>query len=192
MNTREVNQTQTFPQLSFLSSGMLIALGALSAVVSFLSSVEIVGILAWLFILASAAQLICVYQLRRVGHIAAWQVLVAGIYLGAGLRLQSTPAPDLTGLIVLLMLLVVVDSLVTAHSHLAAHGSRISFMVWCAFITTTALIAWKNQSVPSVWRPGMLAGICMAIPGMTRLLLARSLRKYAKKEVSLLTGNRVA
>jgi hypothetical protein len=178
MNTGGIYLKQTGSHFSFLLAGVLIGLGLLAAAMSFLPPIEISGMLAWLLLLDSAVQLVYASQLDGVGRLTTWLVLVAGVYFGASLQLQTASSPDLAGLVLLLTLLVIADVLINARNYLASHklcGGNSFWMLCGSFITLiVALIVRRNWSFDSSWRLEMLVGVIMTMTGMTRLLLGLS------------------
>lgn len=156
-----------------------IVLGLLAIAAPMIESTKIVVILAWLLMFDGVAQLIYASRIGLAGRIATWTVLVAGLYVGAGLWLIREPLPGLTRSTFVLILFFLFEGLIDVIAYFVLNKGVGSIWLLLGGLVTvifTLMIA-RIQPSNSSWVLGMLVGVSVSIAGAMRMLLALVLRR---------------
>jgi uncharacterized membrane protein HdeD (DUF308 family) len=179
---------------SVLMAIILIVLGLLAAFAPLVPTADIVGTLALLLMFNGATQLAYAAQIQRAGTIATWSVMVAGLYLGAGLWFLVVPLPGLASVFVLLIAFFFAEGFVDSIGFFVANQSSGSAWVLYGGLTTMLLTVLMRQSwtSKSSWVLSTLAGCGMCVTGITRLLLALTILRHADDQTKKVHERRAA
>jgi len=179
-------------RLATLGSGGSIAWAILLIVFGFLAialplgtSLGVVLVVAWLIILSGGFQFIHAFQSQGAGSIA-WKLLVAVVYLIAGIYFLTHPLLGLASFTLALAFFFVAEGVVDLIAYFQNRSAEGSGWILFDGIVTLILgiLVWRHWPSTSGWVIGTLVGISMLMTGTTRLMLslaARRLRGLSEK-----------
>jgi uncharacterized membrane protein HdeD (DUF308 family) len=181
MNTAAESVLNRISRASIVLSILLIIFGILALALPMVTSVGVVLFLAWLILFNGLTQLVHAFQSKGIGHIA-WKLLVAALYLFAGAYLIGHPALGVAGLTLALGAFFLAEGVVDIVSYFSTRKQGAStWMLLDGVITLfLGLMIWKQWPSSSLWVIGTLLGISMLMTGITRLMMALSIRKLAR------------
>src|SRR6516165_10379292 len=164
---------------------LLIVFGFLAIALPLGTSLGVVMIVAWLIILSGGFQFVHAFQSQGAGHIA-WKLLVAVVYLIAGIYFLMNPLLGLASFTLALAFFFVAEGvmdLIAYFQNRSAEGAG-----WILFDGIVTLIlgvlVWRHWPSSSGWVIGTLVGISLLMTGITRLMLslaARRIRTVAER-----------
>ena len=164
---------------------LLIVFGFLAIALPLGTSLGVVMIVAWLLILSGGFQFVHAFQSQGAGHIA-WKLLVAVVYLIAGIYFLMHPLLGLASFTLALAFFFVAEGvmdLIAYFQNRSAEGAG-----WILFDGIVTLIlgvlVWRHWPSSSGWVIGTLVGISLLMTGITRLMLslaARRIRTVAER-----------
>ena len=160
---------------------VLIVFGFLAIALPLAASLGVAIVLGWLILFNGVAQLVHAFQSRGVGHIA-WKLLVAVVYLVAGLYLVFHPGLGIVGLTLVLAVFFFAEGVVDVVAYFSVRKMDGSgWMLLDGIITLIlGLMIWRHWPASSLWVIGVLIGISMLMTGTSRLMMALALRKLSK------------
>jgi uncharacterized membrane protein HdeD (DUF308 family) len=142
-------------------------------------------IVAWLLILSGGFQFVHAFQSQGAGHIA-WKLLVAVVYLIAGIYFLMHPLLGLASFTLALAFFFVAEGvmdLIAYFQNRSAEGA--GWILFDGIITLIlGILVWRHWPSSSGWVIGTLVGISLLMTGTTRLMLslaARRIRSVAEK-----------
>jgi uncharacterized membrane protein HdeD (DUF308 family) len=91
MDTTPVALAKRSSGLSIVWSILLIVFGVLAICLPLATSLGVMIVIGWLVLFGGLAQLVYAFQSEGIGHIV-WKLLVAFVYVAAGLFCLRTPA----------------------------------------------------------------------------------------------------
>jgi uncharacterized membrane protein HdeD (DUF308 family) len=159
---------------------VLIAFGMLAIALPAFVSVGVVRVLAWLLLFDGVAQLVYAFRSEGVGHII-WKVVVALLYLAAGIYLLTHPLLAVVGLTLVLGIFFCVEGVTDILGYLfgpKTEGSRW-ILLHGGITLLLGLIIWRRWPYSSFWVVGTLVGVSMVVTGVTRLMMAMAERRAA-------------
>ena len=166
---------------SIVWSILLIIFGLLAIASPLAASLGVVIVIGWLILFNGAAQLVHAFQSKGIGHIT-WKLLVAVVYLVAGVYLVLHPgagAATLTLVLAIFFFAEGVFDIVGYFSTRKIGGS--GWMLLDGIITLVlGVMIWRHWPSSSFWVIGLLVGISMLMTGTTRLMMALAFRKLAR------------
>ena len=164
---------------------LLIVFGFLAIALPLGTSLGVVLIVAWLIILSGGFQFIHAFQSQGAGSIA-WKLLVAVVYLIAGIYFLTHPLMGLASFTLALAFFFVAEGvmdLIAYFQNRSAEGS--GWILFDGIVTLIlGILVWRHWPSTSGWVIGTLVGISMLMTGTTRLMLslaARRLRGISEK-----------
>jgi len=165
---------------SLVLSIILIIFGLLAIALPMVSSIGVAIVIGWMVIFAGIAQLVHAFQSTGIGHIV-WKVLVALIYLAAGISLIALPAAGAAGLTLVLGVFLFAEGIADVAAYFATRKSGNSPWMLLDGIITLLLgfLIWNHWPSSSLWVIGTLVGISMVMTGTTRLMMTLAVRKLA-------------
>ena len=165
---------------SLVLSIILIIFGLLAIALPMVSSIGVAIVIGWMVIFAGIAQLVHAFQSTGIGHIV-WKVLVALIYLAAGISLIALPAAGVAGLTLVLGVFLFAEGIADVVAYFATRKSGNSPWMLLDGIITLLLgfLIWNHWPSSSLWVIGTLVGISMVMTGTTRLMMTLAVRKLA-------------
>ena len=159
---------------------VVIILGFLAIALPLEASVGVVVVVAWLILLAGLFQLVHAFQSKGVGS-TIWKIIVAILYLAAGVYFFLNPLLAVAGLTLALAVFFVIEGvvdLITYFQHRKTIGSG-----WILFNGVVTLIlgilVWLHWPSSSLWVIGTLLGISLIMTGTSRLMLSLAARRLA-------------
>jgi uncharacterized membrane protein HdeD (DUF308 family) len=160
---------------------LLIVLGLLAIALPVAASISVVRVLAWLVLFDGVAQLIYALRSEGIGSLI-WKLLVALLYLAAGVYLLTHPLLGLSSLTFMLAVFFFAEGIMDMFTYFFTRGSSGSnwLLPHGAVTFVLGLMIWRRWPFSSLWAIGTLVGISMLLTGMTRLMMAMEARKLAK------------
>ena len=176
----EATRSQT-SKSSILLAVVLIALGMLAIALPAFVSVGVVRVLAWLLLFDGIAQLVYAFRSKGVGH-TIWKIVVAVLYLAAGVYLLTHPLLAVAGLTLVLGIFFFVEGITDVFAYLFGPKTAASKWLLLHGVVTLllGLIIWRQWPYSSFWVIGTLVGISMVVTGVTRLMMAVGERSVAE------------
>lgn len=160
---------------------LLIFLGLLAIAMPTAASVSVVRVLAWLILFDGVAQFLYAFRSQGIGSLL-WKLLVALLYVGAGVYLLAHPLMGLANLTLLLGIFFFAEGVMDMFTYLFARGGGGSNWLLphgvLAFVL--GLMIWRRWPFSSFWAIGTLVGISMLLTGLTRLMMSIEARRFAK------------
>ena len=164
---------------------LLIVFGFLAIALPLGTSLGVVMIVAWLIILSGGFQFIHAFQSKGAGSIA-WKLLVAVVYLIAGIYFLMHPLLGLASFTLALAFFFVAEGvmdLIAYFQNRSAEGA--GWILFDGIVTLIlGILVWRHWPSSSGWVIGTLVGISMLMTGVTRLMLslaARRIRTVAER-----------
>ena len=166
---------------SIVWSILLIIFGLLAIASPLAASLGVVIVIGWLILFNGAAQLVHAFQSKGIGHIA-WKLLVAVVYLVAGVYLVLHPGAGAATLTLILAIFFFAEGIVDIVGYFATRKIGGSGWMLLDGIITLVLgvMIWRHWPSSSFWVIGLLVGISMLMTGTTRLMMALAFRKLAR------------
>ena len=160
---------------------IMIVVGILALWLPVASSIGVARLLGWLMVFDGVFQLIHSFRSKGVGHVV-WKVLVALIYLVAGIYFLRHPFLAVAVVTLALAIFFLVEGLVNVFSYFATRKAGASYWILVNGIVSIILAAmiWRHWPTGSLWVLGVLVGIGMLMTGLSRLMIALAIRTYAK------------
>lgn len=142
-----------------------------------ISSVEIVIILSWILLIVGVWHLIFAFQSHGAGGIL-WQVLLALLYGAVGIYMSMHPLLSVVSLTLVLAVFLTFEGVLEIILYFAVRTLRHASWVLVNGVVTLILgiLIWKQWPSSSTWVIGTLVGISLIFSGVSRFLLAFSLR----------------
>jgi uncharacterized membrane protein HdeD (DUF308 family) len=163
---------------SVLWSVLLILFGLLAIALPVATSFGVARILAWVILFDGLVQLFYAFRSEGVGR-TIWKVVVALLYLAAGIYLLTHPMLGLAGLTLMLALFLCAEGLMDLGTFLVSAKSKGSLwlLLHGAVTFILGIMIWRRWPISSFWSVGILVGISILLNGITRLMMAFTLRE---------------
>jgi uncharacterized membrane protein HdeD (DUF308 family) len=157
---------------------LLILLGILAIALPYATSFGIVRVLAWLIIFDGVTQLVQSFRAQGGGR-TIWKFLVALLYIAGGIYLLVHPTLGLIGLTFAMAVFFFVEGVMELANYISTRASNGSQWLLLHGIASLllGLVIWRRWPISSLWAVGTLVGIGMIMTGVTRLMMARAVRK---------------
>jgi len=154
--------------------------GLIAIATPLISSMGIVILLAWVILFAGLSHLVFAFQSRGVGSVL-WQILLAVLYVIAGIYLLIHPLLGVVSLTLVLAVFLVLEGIVEIALYFGLRGVRHSGWVLVDGIITLILgiLIWRQWPSSSVWVIGTLIGISLIFSGISRVMLSLAARRAA-------------
>lgn len=161
---------------------LMIVVGLLALWLPVASSIGVTRILGWLLIFDAGFQLIHSFRSHGAGHIA-WKVLVALVFLIAGIYFLTHTLLAVAVLTIALATFFLVEGVVDVFSYFSTRSAGGSGWILVNGIVSIilAVMIWRHWPTGSVWVLGVLVGIGLLMTGLSRLMIAIAVRSYAKQ-----------
>ena len=133
---------------------------------------------SWLLFFDGIIQFFDAFKSQGVGRIL-WKVLVALLYVGAGIYLLLNPLVGIAGLTLVLALFFFAEGIMDLISYLfGSKGNGAHWLLLHGVVTLLlGVMIWRRWPMSSLWAVGILAGVSILLSGITRLLLALAIRR---------------
>ena len=190
MNTQRNPVQSSRLQPSILWPVIMIVVGMLALWLPIASSVGVARLLGWLMVFDGGFQLVHAYRSEGVGPVV-WKVLVAFIFLAAGIYFLMHPFLAVTVVTLALAVFFLVEGLVDVFSYFATRKAGASYWILLNGIVSIILAAmiWRHWPTGSLWVLGVLVGIGLLMTGTSRLMMALAIRTYGKQSARETGGN---
>jgi len=179
-NATEGTRSQTY-QSSILLAIVLIVFGMLAIALPAFVSVGVVRVLAWLLLFDGVVQFVYAFRSQGVGHII-WKIVVAVLYIAAGLYLLTHPLLAVAGLTLMLGIFFLIEGVSDVFAYL--FGPKTGGSKWLLLHAVATLLLglliWTRWPYSSFWAIGTLVGISMVVTGVTRLMMGVGERTAAR------------
>ena len=154
--------------------------GLIAIALPLISSIGIVLLLAWVILFAGLSHLVFAFHSRGVGSVL-WQILLAVLYVIAGIYLLIHPVLGVVSLTLVLAVFLVLEGIVEIALYFGLRGVRHSGWVLLDGIITLILgiLIWRQWPSSSVWVIGTLIGISLIFSGISRVMLSLAVRHAA-------------
>lgn len=169
---------------------IMIVVGMLALWLPIASSIGVARLLGWLMVFDAVFQLIHAFRSEGVGHIV-WKVLVALIFLVAGIYFLMHPFLAVAVVTLALAAFFLVEGLVDVFAFFATHKAGASYWILLNGIVSIilAVMIWRHWPTGSLWVLGVLVGIGLLMTGTSRLMMALAIRTYMKQSGRDTGGN---
>jgi len=166
---------------SILLSVVLIICGLLAIALPAAMSLGVAIVVAWLILFAGFTQLVHAFSSGGVGHIV-WKLMVAALYVAAGLYLLAHPFLGIAALAIALGIFLLAEGLVDVVTYFSAPAILRSGWILVNGLVTIALgvLVWRRWPYSSLWIIGTLVGLSILMNGITRLMMALAIRRLDK------------
>src|SRR5215469_3252233 len=170
---------------------IMIIVGILALWLPIATSIGVVRLLGWLLVFDAGFQLVHSFRSQGVGPVA-WKVLVALIYLITGIYFLMHPFLGVALVTLALAVFFLVEGLVDVVSYFSTRktgalqwalvvGSSYWILVNGIVSIILAVMIWRHWPTGSLWVLGVLVGVGMLMTGVSRLMIALAVRRYAKQ-----------
>ena len=190
MNTQSNSVQSSRLQPSILWPVVMIVVGMLALWLPLASSVGVARLLGWLMVFDGGFQLVHAYRSEGVGPVV-WKVLVAFIFLAAGIYFLMHPFLAVTVATLALAVFFLVEGLVDVFSYFGTRKAGASYWMLLNGIVSIilAVMIWRHWPTGSLWVLGVLVGIGLLMTGTSRLMMALAIRTYMKRSDRETGGN---
>jgi uncharacterized membrane protein HdeD (DUF308 family) len=157
---------------------LLIVFGFLAIALPFATSFGVVVVIAWLIVLSGGFQFIHAFQSKGAGSIL-WKLLVAIVYLIAGIYFLMNPVIGVAGFTLALAIFFVAEGVMDLVAYFQDRNARGSGWILADGVITLilGLLVWRQWPSSSLWVIGTLVGISMIFTGTTRLMISLAVRR---------------
>lgn len=162
---------------------LIMIVGAVAVMLPMASSIGVGRFVGWLMVFDSVVQGIHAFRSKGIGRLS-WKLLIATLYFVAGIYLLLHPFLAVAGLTLALAFFFFVHGVLDLISYLSSRKVRRS--PWVLFNGLISIILgamiWRHWPSSSLWALGQLVGIGMLMTGMTRLMMALTMRRRAAED----------
>jgi len=154
--------------------------GLIAIALPLISSIGIVIVLAWVILFAGLSHLVFAFHSRGVGNVL-WQILLAVLYVVAGIYLLIHPLLGVVSLTLVLAVFLALEGIVEIALYFGLRGVQHSGWVLLDGVITLILgiLIWRQWPSSSVWVIGTLIGISLIFSGISRVMLSLAARRAA-------------
>jgi len=179
MNTRSGLLPRSSPT-SLVWPIVLILVGVFALALPAATSFAVARILAWVLFFDGIFQFFYAFRSQGIGRFL-WKMLVAALYVVGGLYLLANPLLKVAALTLMLAIFFIVEGIIDLFTYLSGTITEGSHWLLVHSIITVllGLMIWWRWPLSSLWAIGILAGISILMNGITRLMLALTLRRHA-------------
>jgi uncharacterized membrane protein HdeD (DUF308 family) len=176
---RQIRQATTWPIILGL---LMIVLGIAAIGLPLLTSLTVALWLGWLLIGNAVIKVIYAIQTLKAGGI--WlKLLLAALYLGAGIVLVINPLEGVITLTLLLSSFLIGEGLVELL--LAIQLRSLANWGWLLFNAILTLLLgafiWAEWPLDATWVIGLLVGLSFTASGFSRVMLSLAVRNTARR-----------
>jgi uncharacterized membrane protein HdeD (DUF308 family) len=164
--------------LTILWGVSLICLGMFAVAAPLIAAVAVNALIAWLIVLAGVVHLVVAFHSREAGSVI-WRLLVGLAYICFGGYLIARPALGVVSLTLLLASLFLVEGIFNIVLFFRAPTTlRSSWFLVDGIVTLLlGLMIYMQWPSSSAWAIGTLVGVSLIFSGVTRVMVALTVRK---------------
>src|SRR5580700_10941368 len=157
---------------------LLIIFGMVAVGTPFLAAAAVVGLIAWLIVLAGVVHLMLAFRAHGAGSVI-WKALVGIAYLCFGGYLLVRPVAGVASLTLLLATLFLVEGVLDIVLYVKTRSIHGSSWVLIDGIVTLLLggMIYMQWPSSSAWAIGTLVGISLIFSGVARVMMSLAVRK---------------
>ncbi|HET7452930.1 MAG TPA: DUF308 domain-containing protein [Thermoanaerobaculia bacterium] len=159
-------------------SVLMIVAGILAIALPPLAGIAVTLLVGWLLVLSGIAHLMFGWGNRHAGGLA-WELLLAVVYLAAGIYVLARPAAGLASLTLLLAIYLLAEGVLelVIYARLRRIGGAGWLLLDAIVTLVLGIMVWSTwpSSAPVVI--GTLIGISMLFGGISRLALSMAARR---------------
>jgi uncharacterized membrane protein HdeD (DUF308 family) len=167
---------------SIALSILLILAGLFAILIPSISGLALTLIFGWLMIVSGITHFVFAFKTHTTGGVI-WEVLLAIVYLFAGVYLILHPLDGLLTLTLFLACYLFFEGIFEIIQYFQIrprHGA--GWLLFDAIITLIlAIMIWRTWPVSSVWVIGTLVGISMLFSGISRLMLSLAAKRLVNQ-----------
>ena len=163
---------------SIALSVLMIIAGILAIFSPFVAGIAVTALVGWLLLFSGALHF--VYAFRGGGVTAVlWEILLAIVYAVVGFYILANPAIGLATLTFVIALYLFVEAILEfAESYMMRHESGSGWLLFDGIVTLLlAFLIWGTWPGSKLWAIGTLVGVSMLFSGISRLMIASSVRR---------------
>jgi uncharacterized membrane protein HdeD (DUF308 family) len=158
---------------------VFVVLGLLAIVEPAVAGLAVAILVGWVLIFGGVAHGISAFGAGGAGRVI-WQLIVAAIYLVAGLYFLTHPLLGLGTLTLYLAVVLLVEAAIEIVAFLGGREGGSGWRLVNAIVTLQlGGMIWRNWPSSSAWAIGTLVGVNLMITGFSRLMIGTAARKLA-------------
>jgi len=159
---------------------VFVVLGVLAILEPAVAGLAVDILAGWLLIFGGIAHGASAFAGGGAGRVV-WQLIVAAIYVVAGLYFLTHPLLGLGTLTLYLAVVLLVEAVIeiVAYFMVGREGGSSWRLVNAIVTLLLGGMIWRNWPSSSVWAIGTLVGVNLMITGFSRLMLGTAARKIA-------------
>jgi len=182
MTAESYNVESSYSKPSIVWPVIMIAVGILALWLPVASSIGVARLLGWLMVFDAVFHFIHAFRSKGAGHIV-WKVLVAIIYLIAGIYFLMHPFLAVAVVTLVLAAFFLIEGLVNVFSYFATRKVGATYWLLLNGIVSIilAVMIWRHWPTGSLWVLGVLVGIGLLMTGLSRLMMALAIRTYMRQ-----------
>ena len=163
---------------SIFASVLMIAAGIVAIAVPWIGGIVVTAFVGWLLVFSGAMHLVFAWRGSSAGAVI-WEVLVGVVYGVIGFYVLAHPVAGLASITLALALYLLIEALLEFVLSYQIRGTGGSGWVLLDGIITLVLAAMIFGTWPSSaqWALGTIVGVDMLFSGISRLAVARSVRR---------------
>src|SRR5579864_4490526 len=164
--------------LTILWGVALVCLGMFAVASPLIAAVAVNALIAWLIVLAGVVHLVVAFHSREAGSVI-WRLLVGLAYICFGGYLIARPALGVVSLTLLLASLLLVEGIFNIVLFFRAPTVMRSswFLIDGILTLLLGLMIYMQWPSSSAWAIGTLVGVSLIFSGVTRVMVALTVRK---------------
>jgi uncharacterized membrane protein HdeD (DUF308 family) len=166
--------------LTILWGVSLVCLGMFAVASPLIAAVAVDALIGWLIILAGVVHLVVAFHSREAGSVI-WRLLVGLAYICFGGYVIARPALGVVSLTLLLASLFLMEGIFNIVLFFRAPTTLRSgwFLVDGIVTLLLGLMIYMQWPSSSAWAIGTLVGVSLIFSGVTRVMVALTVRKAA-------------
>ncbi len=166
--------------LTILWGVSLVCLGMLAVAAPLFAAVAVTSLIAWLIMFAGVVHIVVAFHSREAGSVI-WRLLVGLAYICFGGYVMARPALGVASLTLLLASLFLVEGIFNIVLFFRAPTALRSgwFLVDGIVTLLLGLMIYMQWPSSSAWAIGTLVGVSLIFSGVTRVMVASTVRKAA-------------
>jgi uncharacterized membrane protein HdeD (DUF308 family) len=159
---------------------VFVVLGVLAILEPAVAGLAVAILVGWLLIFGGIAHGASAFAGGGAGRVV-WQLIVAAIYIVAGLYFLTHPLLGLGTLTLYLAVVLLVEAVIeiVAYFMVGREGGSSWRLVNAIVTLLLGGMIWRNWPSSSAWAIGTLVGVNLMITGFSRLMLGTAARKIA-------------
>jgi uncharacterized membrane protein HdeD (DUF308 family) len=163
---------------SVLWAVLLMVTGFFALALPWEASLGVVLVIGWVLILGCGLQVIHALQSRGLGNIL-WKLLIALLYLGAGIYFLTHPLLGVATLTFALAIFFFVKGVMDLMAYFKERKSTgAGWIFWNGAVTLIlGLMIWRHWPSSSLWAIGTLLGVNLLMNGITLLMITVAARR---------------